>query len=279
MTEIKTYNSSENYLKDNETYLEQNELDNNIILGNCYKSAETKNNHSVSHLISCFENNIVKATSMVYDHRAIIYGDNSTDKYISSLAEYYLKNSVDLSGVMGLTNSARIFSDNFHKGKTFTRNLILHELTSVNNLKLTEGTFEKAEMKDLEIITEYEFQFITESDIVRGRTRNDMLNSTKELIKNNDVFKWTLSDRIVCVSIITRSTKNTGIIGLVYTPPDFRGNGYATGCVQKLSEHILKSGYKSCGLYTDVSNPVSNSIYKKIGYVKKSGFNDIRFLH
>lgn len=279
MTEIIAYSSSENYLKDNEAYLEENELENNIILGNCYKSAKSKSNISESFFITCFENKIIKATSMVSDHRAIIYGDNSSEKYINSLAEYYLKNSVALSGVMGLTKSAKIFSENFHTGKTITRNLLLHELININEIKLAEGSFEKAEKQDLEIISELEYQFIKESDIVRGRTRNDMLSTTKELIKSNSVFKWIANGNIVSVSIITRRTKSTGIIGLVYTPPEFRGKGYATGCVLKLSEQILKSGYKSCGLYTDVSNPVSNSIYRKIGYKKISEFNDIRFLY
>lgn len=275
---IKSYNSSQDYLNDNQIYLEQNELENNIILGNCYKLTEAKNIHSKNHFITCFENDIIKATSMVSENRAIIYGDNSSDKYISSLADYYLKNSVALSGVMGLTGSAIIFSDIYHKGKTFIRNLLLHELIKINDVKIAKGSFEKAEKQDAEIISEMEYQFITESGIVRGRSKSDMLYTVKELIKSNSVFKWIVNGDIVSISIITRRTKNSGIIGLVYTPPEVRGKGYATGCVLKLSEYILKSGYKNCGLFTDVSNPVSNSIYKKIGYEKKSGFKDIRFL-
>jgi len=51
----------------------------------------------------------------------------------------------------------------------------------------------------------------------------------------------------------------------VYTPPAFRRHGYATACVQGLSESIREAGYR-CILYTDLGNPASNSIYRRIGY-------------
>ncbi|HEY96946.1 MAG TPA: GNAT family N-acetyltransferase, partial [Dehalococcoidia bacterium] len=52
----------------------------------------------------------------------------------------------------------------------------------------------------------------------------------------------------------------------VYTPPEHRRKGYATACVAGVCREILKSGYDFCTLYTDLSNPTSNSIYMKIGF-------------
>ena len=52
----------------------------------------------------------------------------------------------------------------------------------------------------------------------------------------------------------------------VYTPPTFRRQGYATSCVASLSHRLLDEGYQYCTLYTDLSNPTSNSVYQKIGY-------------
>lgn len=51
----------------------------------------------------------------------------------------------------------------------------------------------------------------------------------------------------------------------VYTPPDKRNRGYAAVCVADLSQRILHSGLR-CLLYTDLSNPTSNSVYRRIGY-------------
>jgi hypothetical protein len=55
-------------------------------------------------------------------------------------------------------------------------------------------------------------------------------------------------------------------VAFVYTPPYFRGKGYATSCVAQLSRMALDKGYKKCVLYTDLLNPTSNSIYQRIGY-------------
>ena len=59
----------------------------------------------------------------------------------------------------------------------------------------------------------------------------------------------------------------TGIrVGPVYTPPPHRRLGYATTLVADLSQWLLGQGYRSCFLYTDLSNPTSNHIYETIGY-------------
>jgi predicted GNAT family acetyltransferase len=55
-------------------------------------------------------------------------------------------------------------------------------------------------------------------------------------------------------------------VSFVYTPPYFRCKGYATSCVAGLSRMLLKEGFTKCVLYTDLANPTSNSIYRKIGY-------------
>jgi predicted GNAT family acetyltransferase len=52
----------------------------------------------------------------------------------------------------------------------------------------------------------------------------------------------------------------------VYTPPERRNRGYAGACVGDLSKRMLKEGYR-CILYTDLGNPTSNSVYRRIGYV------------
>jgi len=74
-----------------------------------------------------------------------------------------------------------------------------------------------------------------------------------------------------------RETKNTACIYAVYTPLEKRGRGYATSLVAGLSRHLLNSGRKSCVLFTDLANPVSNSIYAKIGYTPVCDFDEYEF--
>ena len=56
----------------------------------------------------------------------------------------------------------------------------------------------------------------------------------------------------------------------MYTPPQARGRGYATALVAALSQALLDEGRQRLFLITDLANPVSNSIYAKIGYRPQS---------
>ena len=55
-------------------------------------------------------------------------------------------------------------------------------------------------------------------------------------------------------------------VGYVYTPPEHRRRGYATSLVAGVSRMVLDLGFRYCVLYTDLANPVSNGIYRRIGY-------------
>jgi len=71
---------------------------------------------------------------------------------------------------------------------------------------------------------------------------------------------------IVSMTGSSRGTPHGKTISAVYTPPQYRGHGYASACVAALSQHLLDEGNRFCTLYTDLSNPTSNKIYQDIGY-------------
>lgn len=66
-------------------------------------------------------------------------------------------------------------------------------------------------------------------------------------------------------------------IGMVYTPPYFRKSGYASSCVAQVSKLVLDMGYKYASLFTNLANPISNSIYQKIGYKPICDYNELVF--
>jgi predicted GNAT family acetyltransferase len=55
-------------------------------------------------------------------------------------------------------------------------------------------------------------------------------------------------------------------VGPVYTPPELRGRGYASALVAELTARLLADDRQFCFLFTDLSNPTSNSIYQRVGY-------------
>ncbi|MCL2616232.1 MAG: GNAT family N-acetyltransferase [Defluviitaleaceae bacterium] len=76
---------------------------------------------------------------------------------------------------------------------------------------------------------------------------------------------------------ICESTENGSSIGDVYTPPFYRGKGYATSLVAELSQVVLDRGKLFCTLLADASNPTSCGIYRKIGYYDICTIDEIKF--
>jgi uncharacterized protein len=70
----------------------------------------------------------------------------------------------------------------------------------------------------------------------------------------------------VCLAGFGGPTPNGIRIGPVYTPPELRGRGYGSALTAALTQELLDRGRRFCFLFTDLSNPTSNSIYQRIGY-------------
>ena len=58
-------------------------------------------------------------------------------------------------------------------------------------------------------------------------------------------------------------------ISRVYTPPQYRGQHYARAAVAALCNELLGKGGAGTliSLYADLDNPVSNRVYRGIGFV------------
>ncbi len=70
------------------------------------------------------------------------------------------------------------------------------------------------------------------------------------------------------VSVAGSSRPDAGMVRvtLVYTPPAFRGHGYAAGATTAVTRAALAAGAEDVVLYTDLANPTSNALYQRLGY-------------
>ena len=64
-------------------------------------------------------------------------------------------------------------------------------------------------------------------------------------------------------------------VGPVYTPPEHRRRGYGAAVTAATTLHALADGATQVVLFTDLANPVSNSIYQAIGYVAGADFVEL----
>ncbi len=80
------------------------------------------------------------------------------------------------------------------------------------------------------------------------------------------VIFWEHNGEPVSMAGNSGPTPNGMRIGPVYTPPRFRGRGYATAAVAETSARLLAAGRRFCFLYADRANATSNGVYLRLGY-------------
>jgi GNAT superfamily N-acetyltransferase len=87
---------------------------------------------------------------------------------------------------------------------------------------------------------------------------------------------WEDGGRVVSLAGQAGETPNGSRVGPVYTPPELRGRGYASALTAALTGQLLQTR-RFCFLFTDLANPTSNSIYRRIGYRPVTDVTQWRF--
>jgi len=95
---------------------------------------------------------------------------------------------------------------------------------------------------------------------------------------DGDVRFWEVDGRVVSLASFGQRTPNGIRVGPVYTPPEFRGNGYASALVGLMTAELLDGAHRYCFLFTDLANPTANGIYQRIGYEAVSDVQHYAFV-
>lgn len=126
------------------------------------------------------------------------------------------------------------------------------------------GTPRTAGDGDAALLTEWVTAFADEVHETEGA---DHAAAVRERLSYGGLTLWeTDGDGPVSLAGFTRQVAGMVRIGPVYTPPRLRGHGYASAATAEVSQAALAAGADEVLLYADLANPVSNSIYQRIGY-------------
>jgi predicted GNAT family acetyltransferase len=186
----------------------------------------------------------------------------------TKLAEAISTTSKNIPGVTGEKEIAGYFIE--HWCKTHSTRVVgsqaqrIYRLERIRDIKFASGKLRMATLADRALIVKWAHAF--HQDVYPSTNLNVPESDVVPKILRKEVYVWV---NPVPVSMVGKAspTENGVRIGLVYTPPEFRGKGFATSCVASLCRQLLGSGFKYCMLYTDLANPTSNSVYQKIGFI------------
>lgn len=266
---IKSFENINDFLRITEELLLQNESFYNLKLG-LSGAIQNKNIEVTNPMYFALFNNEVLVGCALRTHAdkplAISKMPKAaTERLIKSLTEQ----KIALGGVIGEVETANYFKDIWLKEHPLTCKLNIH--LGIYETKEIITPKEKAEImlatQDQRSVV-FEFVKGFSIDCFPAREHKDeeiekictrhINNKSLYLLKNNQ-------GEIVSMAANTRGSENGGTISLVYTPPKLRGKGYGSLVTAKVSEIVLKEK-KFTNLFTDLTNPTSNSIYQKIGY-------------
>ncbi len=136
----------------------------------------------------------------------------------------------------------------------------IYEATSVTERAGVPGALRLADEADRELLASWLRGFHDDT----RESLSDPEETVRRRVAAGEFYVW---DDGGPRSMAAHTPPVAGVsrVQAVYTPPELRAHGYASACVARLTTMVLESGSR-CILYTDLGNPVSNSIYRRMGY-------------
>lgn len=275
--QFKLYRDVNEFYKETYDVLMRHEAQNMIPLGNIITGHEGKDKTGWRDPVNWFmatvsdANGIQLTAIMTPPHNMTLY---ATDNIINPQAINCLIDGLKDHEVPGVTTEktlAEYFAKEYtaRKGLTFkiTMSQRIYELEAVNPDIKQFGVLRLLDEKDM-----FFFPYWVEASgaaNIYGKTEMSIPQDAKPysyLLSSKKIY--VLEDNGIPVSMAgySRELQTAISVSLVYTPPYYRGKGYASSCVAQISQIALDNGFTKCVLYTDLLNPTSNSIYQKIGY-------------
>jgi GNAT superfamily N-acetyltransferase len=213
---------------------------------------------------------------MTVPYRLMIYAPPET---AAALAADLAAGNFPVPGVHGPDASARAFAAAWCAPRGLRgegeRRMRAFELTAVTPPPATPGRMRRAGPADEGIVASFYRAFFEDTGSSHAGASPEDLGL--RALREGRLRLWE-DGAVVCQAVDGGSTPSGKRVGAVYTPPAHRRRGYATALVAALSRELLAEGARRCFLFTDLANPVSNSIYPKIGYRPVADFAEIDFI-
>lgn len=140
----------------------------------------------------------------------------------------------------------------------------VYELLEVIIPPQPQGNMRLARPEEAEI--DWQMLNAMQAEAVLSPVTDVGLERVHRMIVESAIYVWEAEGQIASMAMKIRPTETACTISGVYTWPDKRGKGYASALVAGLAQVILDEGKRMATLFTNLANPISNSIYQKIGF-------------
>lgn len=197
----------------------------------------------------------------------------------SLVAERLHRDDLDQPGVTGERAAAEEFADRW-RARRGVRSVVqiehcvyrLDRLVTPNGLT---GAARRAAPSDTATIAEWLDAFHDEA--LPHDPVIDHVALAKQRIEAGEVWCWADDETIVAMAACSAPAAGVARIGPVYTPPERRSHGYGAGATHAATEAALEAGADHVMLYADRANPISNALYRRLGFIPDHDAVDLGF--
>jgi uncharacterized protein len=272
MMKVEVVSSAQEFLIKYENIMLQQEAVSQLVLYSAYQEKDNINNKGTFGAVLT-EDKIVLLFCNVLPYNLVVYTvlQENIPEAAAVLADYILEQGIKINGILGRKDVCQGFIDLYqeeHEG-TFIEKLAadIMELRSLNDLKPVEGIHRLAHINEVKMITDWIIEFQMET-LTSEMDYEAALVKARQYINSRDVYVFeTTEQKVVTMAITTRRLPNGIAIAYVYTPEEYRGQGYAATNMYHLSKALLAEGYQFCTLFVDKENLLSHRAYEKVGFL------------
>lgn len=262
-------------------FLQRNEAENNLILGLVDSLAKDPTHYSdqAPLLLSILENNnTVAAALMTPPYNLVV--TQAQPIHSNALIESLIDHNIHIPGILGPKQSSQFFAEAYCQRRDLKQkekmNERVYQAEKVIHPAYPPGKMRLATKEDFPLLVDWGIGFIRDALLPQHEVEK-VSAMTERKIEEKSLFIWE-NHGPKSMASFQGHTPNGVRVGYVYTPEMHRHFGYGSAITASLTQHLLDKGKKFCFLFTDLSNPTSNSIYKKIGYREVCDFEMIEFV-
>ena len=209
----------------------------------------------------------------------IVHSEPINQEALETLADALLTNGWQIPGVNGVSDAsdafAQIWKEKTGQDARLLVNLRAYELHKVESLEYPPGEMRIATEGDAQKAVD--MHNAMQDELVSRPGNPATLENVLNSIHLKRTFFWVVDGEVVSQTNVNRPQIKGICISGVYTPPEFRGKGYARALVAEVSNEMLLRGYELTNLFTDLANPTSNKIYQEVGYKPVCDYHQYSF--
>jgi hypothetical protein len=265
------YKDIKEYFSKVESFLLQNESENNLQLGLASRLVKKPAEATAPIYLVVEENRVVIGAAIRTDMKRPFNFSKMNKAGIDCIIDYLHSKKIEIRGCHSEEDASLYFAETYCDKVNKMFSIVMHQgiyelnkliMPPTNDLKIIPATIDH-----YDVVYNFVKGFTEDCFPNEPFNENDCIKSTEQHIERGNYYLLKNKyGEFISAATNNRQTENSGCISWVYTPKNYRGNGFGSLVTALVTREILNSGKKFCNLFTDLSNPTSNGIYQNIGY-------------